>query len=286
MKLQSFQNSFSFFCIVTFLINKISSLTNYVSNIVVKNGVSGVSVIGVPQGVTIDQEEKYLYLTSTFVLKIQISNWNVTKIAQKYNFYDDITLAQPDSFGNVYVLDNSRINIISHNDFTNASLIAGPINGAVGTVDGIGLRASFHNPRMIVFSLNSTLGYITDNGNDKIRLLNMTTKSNQVTSIVINLNNCWGLALIANDTSLYVGTNGGIYKIFLSNYTKSLFLESIGLTSFPIDGSLSVARSYGVYPLVVDKHDNIYFSDFNNTVRFVSKNYVYTLAGPSMNHLC
>ena len=120
-----------------------------------------------------------------------------------------------DQYGNIYVADfnNNCIRIVSFFD-SSVSVFAGSATGLPGSVDAVGKNASFFHPYALAWLSNTEL-VVTDQGNAKIRKINIITKTVSTIAGTGAPGNTDGDALtqatFSNPTGIVLDTNKNIY---------------------------------------------------------------------------
>lgn len=193
-----------------------------------------------------------------------------------------------DSSGNIYVADfiNNAIRKISTTG--EVSTFAG--NATAGSVDGLGIAATFNGPICIAID-NSGNFYVTDYFNHKIRKISAT---GQVTTLagsgtIGNANNTNGLlAQFNNPIGIAVDSQA---NIFVADATNNLIRKITPLGAVStfagsatigfIDGDIATARFSSPIGLAFDITDNLFVADyFNHSIRKIDSNgLVTTIAG-------
>ena len=111
-----------------------------------------------------------------------------------------------------------------------SSLVAGSTNAAVGTsgsADGVGASAKFKNPYGVVISSDNTLGFVTDFGNQRIRMIVLAT--NTVSSLVTfspSINPFY-VAFTAMQDAFFV-TGNSVRKIYRVAYPAGTYTAIAG----------------------------------------------------------
>jgi len=181
-----------------------------------------------------------------------------------------------DGSGNLFVADSYNNKIIKIDVNGNVSVFAG--SGAVGSLDSVGIFASFNFPLGLAIDNNSNL-YVADGNNHKIRKITPlgqvstyagtgTSGSNEGAFSVATFNTPTDLA-IANDGSIYVSDRGNnkIRKIIgglVSTYAGSG-------SSGDIDAPTITATFNSPRGLAIDGSGNIFVADFgNNKIRKIN----------------
>ncbi len=134
-------------------------------------------------------------LSNSLIRKVKLSDKSVTTYAgvlknslSKDGLLKDATFNSPtgitiDSKGNIYLTEYLYSNVRKINTTGKVETLAG--NNSIGFADGIGNQAIFNNPRGIFSTSNGYL-FVTDIGNDAIRLI---TPKNSVKTIYKSTNN-------------------------------------------------------------------------------------------------
>jgi hypothetical protein len=189
-----------------------------------------------------------------------------------------------DAAGNLYIADisNQRIRKI-----TSAGIISTVAGNGSATYAGDGFlatSASIQNAEGVTVDAAGNI-YIVDTNNGRIRKV---TTSGIITTIAGNGTLGYSgdggqatAAKIYNPTevafdaagNLYIadGWNGRIRKVNTASIINTV--AGNGTASYSGDGGVATNASIGVYSILFDAVDNLYFSDFgNNRVRFICNN--------------
>jgi sugar lactone lactonase YvrE len=191
-----------------------------------------------------------------------------------------------DSAGNVYVADEGN-NVIRKISPTGVvTTLAG--SGQQGSANGPGASASFNAPVGVAVDSKGNV-YVTDYGNDMIRMISQGTYSiglgfTSVSTLGGNIVYPDGIAVdtLGNPNDLYVSTEY-IYQI--DNISPSGTVTSLAGTGIGSNNGPSYAASFdGPKGIAVDIAGNVYVADqHNNLIRKISHSGVVTTFAGSGN---
>lgn len=193
-----------------------------------------------------------------------------------------------DAQGNIYIADrlNHKIRKLSFDGIV--STFAG--SGLIGSNDGVGPNASFHEPWGICVGIDGNI-YVADTRNDKIRKI---TPQGIVTTFAGSGNygttDGFGTAAtFGNPTGIEMDANG---NLFIADHLTHIIRKidpSGNVTTFAgmpyvagaLDGTGSNALFYRPYGLSIDNQENIIVADeWNHRIRKITpQGQVSTIAG-------
>lgn len=198
-----------------------------------------------------------------------------------------------DSTGTVYVAETNggggRIRKVSKGV---VSLLAGRTRGPVGFADGTGAAAWFAGPTYIARSAQNIL-YVTDQGNDVIRSVNLAGATATVGGLPDqkgNVNGNLSVATLGFPVGIAIDAQGNIYvadgayhciREILSSGLIITYAGATDGTAGWVDGPASTSRFNTPFGLGLDAAGNLYVADAgNNVIRKISANLIVsTIAG-------
>lgn len=215
----------------------------------------------------------------------------------EYGFADGVGLAAQfafpqriaiDASGNLYVTDAHRIRKITAEGVV--STFAG--QGSIGSDDGTGTEAKFHNPIGIAVNAGGTV-FVADYLNDRIRKI---TPAGVVTTFAGTsqgfADGAGTAAQFYQPTGMAVSTDGTLYVADGQNNRIRKITEDGNVSTFAgstpgyADGMGNAAQFANPFDLAVDAAQNVYVADtFNNRIRRISsEGLVSTLAGSAYGY--
>ena len=127
-----------------------------------------------------------------------------------------------DVTGNVYVSQNDNIYTLTYPLLNVASNFIGGLTS--GNTDGYGSHASFSGIFAMTFDSNQTYLYVSDNNNNAVRRVNVSTNA---TSWRVFVYYPYGIVIDSTNENLYVGSNYVVLlKIVISTKTVSQYAGS------------------------------------------------------------
>lgn len=185
-----------------------------------------------------------------------------------------------DASGSVYVADTGNQRIRKIDPFGTITTLAG--SGATGSVNAVGIAASFWDPWGIAVDPASNL-YVSDFTNNSLRKIDASAN---VTTLATGLNGPSGLA-IDTTNSLVVANYFDSRVLRVSPGGTIMVVGGTGTAGFSGDGGPAASASFSQPRAVaVDGLDNIYVADtFNYRIRKIlaGTGIVSTLAGSGTN---
>jgi sugar lactone lactonase YvrE len=184
-----------------------------------------------------------------------------------------------DLAGNVYVSDlvNHNIRKITPAGASSPALVSTLAGSAgnLGSVDGIGLAASFNGPFGIATDSAANV-FVVDKSNHTIRKITPAGAVSTVAGLAGASGSTNGIGTVARfflPSGITVGVDGSVYVVEASVVRKitpdgEVSLLAGATTSGSIDGLASVARFSRPLGIAIDSAGNLFVADtFNHTIR-------------------
>ena len=260
-----------------------------------------------PYGIALDSSNGILYISDSNNNRIRAFNFNSGNVytiagngltefldgpSSLAEFNIPYGIALDSSNGNVFVADssNQRIRLINMTS-GNVSTIAG--NGFTSFNNGPISQALFNLPFGIIFDPTSGNIFVSDQGNNMIRMINMTSgivstiagsigEINTAPALQAAFLRPAGIAFDSINRNLYIADSGNCL-IRLFNITTSTVSIFAGSTLGYFDGPVLNAQFFNPYGIALDpSNGNVFVADSgNNVIRLINatSSTVSTIAG-------